>query len=696
MIRVWAHRGCCTRYPENTLLAFQEACRYDIAGIELDIQLTADGELVVIHDERVNRTTDGRGMVKDFTLKQLKALRIAGPQGWTEQIPTMAEVFDLLAPVCRERGLLINIELKNSNVPYEGMEEKILALAAEKGLSDYIVYSSFNPDSVRRIKELDPTVRTGILAGKLTDCCGLEASTRADALHCNVEALDEDKLRAWTQAPVRAWNMMEPFYPYPSRGKPFDLAELERHFVTDIFVNQPELYCPLYESKNRRQPLLLQEATAIDMRNGGYGTGHPARMTTLIISKAPAGSTLTLLDNRYAFAVATYNDAIAPELIYTYSYDRDAAWVTYNGDYDEANFSQEPYTFTKDCFFRVCVRRLDGKDIPASEAARADGILRYLAPVQAPAEVRRCFAREVAHTARQVRSAGHDQVKLALLADSHYTTNGFWQDTIANLTEVDRRAPLDGIVHLGDLTDGVLPARETALLTRRCLADLQKLGKPLLVVPGNHDSAYFRGNPDPMTPEQEQDVLYKGVLPASVVRAPGAFWYSYDLPAHNLRMLVLLSHDYRAQPRYGYPDEELAWVRQTLEATPAGWRVLVFSHCPALPEMHYWSKDITNGPALVELLARYRDGKTGPKVLALIHGHNHCDQVDTAHGVPIVSIGCAKLEYFPDKKPEGSVTPPRRRDDKTQELWDVLLVDTAKDRLQFVRFGAGEDRTVQC
>lgn len=695
MIRIWAHRGCSTRYPENTLSAFREACRYDIAGIELDIQLTADGTLVVIHDERVDRTTDGRGMVKDFTLEQLRRLRIAGHDGWTEQIPTMEEVFDLLAPVCRERGVLINIELKNSNVPYAGMEEKILALAAEKGLTDYIIYSSFHPDSIRRLKQLDPTVQTGILAPKLTDCCGLESSTRADALHCNVEYLDEDKLRYWTQAPIRAWNMDEPFYPYPPRGTPYDLEELERHFVTDLIVNQPELYCPVYESKLVRQPLLLQAETAIDMRNGGYGTGHPARMTTLIVSQAPAGSTLTLLDNRYAFAVATYHGAIPPELIYSYSYDRDAAWVTYNGDYDEANFSQNPYTFGEDCFFRVCLRRLDGKDIPASEAARADGILRFLTPEPAPAKVRRWFAREVAGTARKVCAAS-GCVRLALLADSHYTTNGFWRDTVTNLAAVDHKAPLDGIVHLGDLTDGVLPARETAFMSRRCLADLQALGKPLLVVPGNHDSAYFHGNPDPMTPEQEQDVLYQGILPTSVVRAPGAFWYYYDLPQHKLRMLVLFSHDYRADPRYGYPDEELAWVEQTLDATPTGWRVLVFSHCPALPQMHYWSKEITNGPQLVELLARYREGRAACKVLALIHGHNHCDQLDTTHGVPIVAVGCAKLEYFPDKKPEGSITPPRRQDHLTQELWDVLLVDTRKDRLQFVRFGAGEDRTVQC
>lgn len=265
MVQIWAHRGCSTRCPENTLSAFREACRYEIAGIELDIQLTADGELVVIHDERVDRTTDGHGMVKDFTLKQLQALHIAAPQGMTERIPTMAEVFDLLAPVCYDRGLLINIELKNSKVPYEGMEEKILTLTGQKGLSDYVVYSSFNPDSVRKIKELNPTVQTGILADKLSDCCALEAATRADALHCDVDCLDVEDLRGKTQAPVRAWNVSEPFYPCMLCGAPYDLTKLEAHFVTDMIVNQPELYCPVY-----RDSVCSQSAKKVHERINGY------------------------------------------------------------------------------------------------------------------------------------------------------------------------------------------------------------------------------------------------------------------------------------------------------------------------------------------------------------------------------------------------------------------------------------------
>lgn len=75
-MKIWAHRGCSYRYPENTLSSFREACRYEITGIELDIQLSRDGEIVVIHDERVDRTTDGSGRVEAMTLRELKQLKI--------------------------------------------------------------------------------------------------------------------------------------------------------------------------------------------------------------------------------------------------------------------------------------------------------------------------------------------------------------------------------------------------------------------------------------------------------------------------------------------------------------------------------------------------------------------------------------------------------------------------------------------
>lgn len=123
-MKIWAHRGCSQRYPENTLLAFEKAAAIkNLTGIELDIQLTSDGELVVIHDERVERTTNGIGFVREHTFTELRKLRIdAGSNDPVQIVPTMEEVLDLLEKQLRT-GLKLNIELKNSIYPYDNIEK---------------------------------------------------------------------------------------------------------------------------------------------------------------------------------------------------------------------------------------------------------------------------------------------------------------------------------------------------------------------------------------------------------------------------------------------------------------------------------------------------------------------------------------------------------------------------------------------
>ena len=142
-MNIWAHRGLSYRYPENTIPAFCHALDYEIAGIELDIQMTSDGQIVVIHDETVDRTTNGHGYVKDMTLEQIKALDIAYHDE-TLKIPTIKEVLEAIGEDLIGYDVLLNIELKNSEVPYPGMEEKIIALIEARGLSKSIVWSSFS------------------------------------------------------------------------------------------------------------------------------------------------------------------------------------------------------------------------------------------------------------------------------------------------------------------------------------------------------------------------------------------------------------------------------------------------------------------------------------------------------------------------------------------------------------------------
>lgn len=158
---VWAHRGASGYAPENTLAAFQKAVDLDADGVELDIQLTKDDQIVVIHDETIDRTSDGKGWVKDYTLEELRAFNYnrTKPEYKHADIPTMREVFELLKPT----GLFINIEIKTGVVFYEKIEEKILALTKKMGMEDRVCYSSFNHYTVTRIHELKPDAEVGFL-----------------------------------------------------------------------------------------------------------------------------------------------------------------------------------------------------------------------------------------------------------------------------------------------------------------------------------------------------------------------------------------------------------------------------------------------------------------------------------------------------------------------------------------------------
>ncbi|MDE7014817.1 MAG: hypothetical protein K2P19_09120, partial [Kineothrix sp.] len=183
-MKIWAHRGCSQRYPENTLLAFGKAMDIPgLTGIELDIQLTKDGELVVIHDERVDRTTEGIGFVRDYTLKELKKLHIYADDNPSQRIPTMDEVFDLMGNKLKE-GMRLNIELKTSVWPYPGIEEKIVEMVNQRGFRKNVVYSSFSALTLKKVRELDKETEIGILDYKVSDCLfKLKGGCGANALH---------------------------------------------------------------------------------------------------------------------------------------------------------------------------------------------------------------------------------------------------------------------------------------------------------------------------------------------------------------------------------------------------------------------------------------------------------------------------------------------------------------------------------
>lgn len=234
-MKIWAHRGCSQRYPENTLLAFEKAMQIKgLTGIELDIQLTKDNHMVVIHDEKVNRTTNGCGNVQDFTLEEIRRLKCRKGQ----RIPTIEEVLDLLEPAMRD-GLMLNIELKNGVFRYEGMEEMITELIRQRNLEEHVIYSTFYAHSVKRLRELVPDAEIGILDRRLSDCLyKMQGGCGANALHPFWRGID---IEADKGTPVRAW-FSGHLFPEKPTGNRLDLETLEQQGITDVFLNEPEVY----------------------------------------------------------------------------------------------------------------------------------------------------------------------------------------------------------------------------------------------------------------------------------------------------------------------------------------------------------------------------------------------------------------------------------------------------------------------
>jgi glycerophosphoryl diester phosphodiesterase len=156
-----AHRGDSANAPENTLVAFRLAYENGADGIELDVMLSADRQLVVIHDDTLDRTSNGHGEVGEIPLTALRELDAGAwfsPKFKGEPIPLLDEVFTELGG-----KFLINVELKNYKTPKDQLPELVVALVKKYALSDSVLLSSFNARNLLRAKSLAPEIGTGLL-----------------------------------------------------------------------------------------------------------------------------------------------------------------------------------------------------------------------------------------------------------------------------------------------------------------------------------------------------------------------------------------------------------------------------------------------------------------------------------------------------------------------------------------------------
>ena len=227
---LFAHRGVSTHFPENTRAAFLAASKLPITGVEFDVHLTIDGELVVIHDETIDRTSNGTGYVKDYTLHQLRAFEYGS---WFsevfagETILTLGEVLDLF----KGTQHVMNIELKTDVFLYEGIELRVIKEIAAHHMTERVVISSFNHESIQKVSKLAPYIETAALFDHIKIDLG-NALNPSKAFHVSLaDAFSESARMALEEGRVvRVYTVNEVDYIKP----------LQQLGVHAIFTDDPE------------------------------------------------------------------------------------------------------------------------------------------------------------------------------------------------------------------------------------------------------------------------------------------------------------------------------------------------------------------------------------------------------------------------------------------------------------------------
>jgi glycerophosphoryl diester phosphodiesterase len=217
---VAAHRGGALLWPENSLLAYRSALALGVAFLETDVHLTADGEVVVMHDPTLDRTSTGKGAIRDARAGDLAGVRLRAADGRVtdEPIPTLAQLLDLIAP--SPIHLLLEIKVGPDRARYPGIEEKVLAMVRARGLVERVVIMAFETPTVERIRALDATVRTALLVsrarversgGSPREAVRWATDARATELGIDHRVLDAAVVAAARAAGVRvaAWTVNE-------------------------------------------------------------------------------------------------------------------------------------------------------------------------------------------------------------------------------------------------------------------------------------------------------------------------------------------------------------------------------------------------------------------------------------------------------------------------------------------------------
>jgi glycerophosphoryl diester phosphodiesterase len=229
---LWAHRGASRDAPENTLAAFKLAAAQQADGVELDAQLCGSGEVVVLHDSTLGRTTGAVGLVTETSLRRLRTLdagAFKGEQFTGERIPLLSEVLEALP------GLLVNIELKCEALADDGLAARAVACVREARAEGRVLFSSFNPLCLRRTQKLAPEIERALLfesgAPWLLRSAAAAPLLEAAALHPEAVLATPAAVSGWRARGYRlaCWTVDDP-------GQARALWE---RGVTGLITNQP-------------------------------------------------------------------------------------------------------------------------------------------------------------------------------------------------------------------------------------------------------------------------------------------------------------------------------------------------------------------------------------------------------------------------------------------------------------------------
>ena len=235
---LYAHRGFSFCYPENSPLAFQMVSeKTDADGIESDVHISKDGTLVIMHDSMVDRTSNGKGYIKDYTYRELLDLDIGSwksPEFAGQHIWTLSQLLDF----CLETGLLLDLELKNYEVFYEGLEERVIREITARHMEKQVIVSSFNHISMQKFKLLNPDIETGLLYDKpWLDMEDYITHSNADNMH------PRHMLMQYQPELVKVYHDHGMKVIVWAADEPEDIRDMLRLGADAIISNRPDVLC---------------------------------------------------------------------------------------------------------------------------------------------------------------------------------------------------------------------------------------------------------------------------------------------------------------------------------------------------------------------------------------------------------------------------------------------------------------------